>query len=322
MLGDGAWTFRDGRATRETQFGICQNAYELHAAWGCLHTCDYCNIGEFINIALNLEDYLERLDGLVRANPWLKLYKFDNHTDVLAFEPEYGWCKGLVEFFAERDAFLMLYTKSANVDFLLPLAHKGQTLICWTLSCDTVSRLIEKGAPRMEERIDAAWRCQQAGYTVRARFSPIIPVKNWQDENAAMLEAYLGKVKPDVLTLDMLKWIEPRRAREMFDLSLWDEEFVAWVDRFAAMDPKERPRPILPNGKQLFPHETRARVYRFFVERIQRLSPKTRIALCGETPEMWEELRTELRMTPDDYVCACGPVSVPGSPLLTHSASA
>jgi len=97
---------------------------------------------------------------------------------------------------------------------------------------------------------------------------------------------------------------------------LWDDEFVGWVDRFAAMDLKERPRPILPNGKQLFPDALRARVYRFFIERIKRLSPSTRIALCGETPEMWEELRAELGMTPENYVCACGPDSVPGNPLF------
>jgi spore photoproduct lyase len=320
LLGDGAWTFRNGRATRETQLGICQNAHELHSAWGCLHTCAYCNIGEFVNIALNLEDYLERLDGLLRENPWLKLYKYDNHTDIPAFEPEYGWCKGLVEFFAKRDAYLMLYTKSHNVDHLLSLDHRGRTLICWTLSCDTVSRLIEKGAPPMRERIEAARKCQKAGYRVRARFSPIIPIKNWQEENRQMLEEYLRKVRPDVLTMDMFKWIEPRKVRDMFDLSLWDEEFVAWVDKFAAMDPKERPRPILPNGKQLFPNDLRARVYRFFIQKIKVLSPTTRIAICGETPEMWQELRPELGMTPENYVCACGPDSVPGNPLFKAQA--
>jgi len=317
LLGDGAWGFRNGRATRRTQFGICQNAYELHSAWGCLHTCDYCNIGEFINIAMNVEDYLERLPELLRENPWLKLYKYDNHTDILAFEPEYGWCERLVEFFSRQDdAYLMIYTKSDNVDFLLPLKHDGKTIVCWTISCDTVSRLVEKDSPPMHRRIEAARKCQEAGYRVRARFSPIIPVKNWREENERMLEEYLSAVKPDIITMDMLKWIEPREARDIFDLSLWDEEFVSWVDKFAEMEPTQRPRPILPNGKQLFPHEVRAGVYRFFIERIKRLSPRTKISLCGETPEMWEELRSELGMTPERYVCACGPDSVPGNPIL------
>jgi hypothetical protein len=319
LLGDGAWTFRDGRATRATQLGICQNAHELHSVWGCLHTCDYCNIGGFVNLMLNLEEYLARLDALVRETPWLKLYKYDNHTDAPAFEPEYGWCKGLVEFFAAREAFLMLYTKSHNVDFLLNLDHRGRTIVCWTLSCATVSRLIEKEAPPLAARIAAAAKCQAAGYVVRARFSPIIPVQNWEQENEQMLAEYLSRVRPDVLTMDTLKWIEPSRVRDIFDLTLWDPEFVAAVDHLAALPPEQRPRPILPNGKQLFPDELRARVYRFFIERIRALSPSTRIALCGETPEMWTALRDELGMTPEHYVCACGPDSVPGNALFPEA---
>jgi len=321
--GSGAWTFHNGRATLATQRGVCQNAYLLHSAWGCLHRCDYCNIGEFLNIMLNIEELVERLDGLVHGNKWQRLYKYDNNTDIPTFEPEYGACALMVDYFArQEDAFLMLYTKSDNVGHLLKLDHRGHTIICWSLSCDTVSRKVERYSAPMEDRIAAARACQEAGYIVRARFSPIIPVKNWQEENARMLERYLSSVRPDVLTMDMLKWVEPGRVRDLFDVSLWDEEYLACADELAAMEPEQRPIPVIPNGKQLFPDELRLRVYRFFIERIKKLSPSTRIALCGETPEMWEMLEPELGMTPADYVCACGPTSVPGNPLFTEPRTA
>ena len=318
FLGDGAWGYRNGRATLETQHGICQNAYELHSAWGCLHSCDYCNIGNFLNIMLDIEELVEHLDGLMKANPWLKLYKYDNHTDIPTLEPEYGASKLLVEYFAQRqDGYLMLYTKSDNVGYLANYKHQGHTIICWTLSCNTVSREIEKGAPSMENRIAAARLCQDAGYTVRVRFSPIIPIKNWQEENEDMLEKYLSAVRPDIITMDMFKWIEPRIVRDIFDVSLWDEEYLEYVDKYAAMDPGERPRGILLNGKQVFPHDARARVYRFFIDKIRELNTDVRIALCGETPEMWDEISPELGMTSDNYICACGPTSIPGNPLLS-----
>ena len=212
----------------------------------------------------------------------------------------------------------MLYTKSDNVEYLADYEHNGNTIVCWTVSCDTVSRHIEKNAPPMVDRIAAARFCQDAGYTVRARFSPIIPVRNWREENAEMIGEYLSIVQPDVLTIDMFKWIKPHEIREIFDVSLWDEEYLGYADRYAAMDPDERPLGIIPNGKQIFPHHARAEVYRFFLERIRELSPDTPVALCGETPEMWRELGPELRMAPDNYVCACGPTSVPGNPLLAR----
>jgi spore photoproduct lyase len=213
----------------------------------------------------------------------------------------------------------MVYTKSNNLAYLKDYEHRGHTIVCWTLSCDEVSRKIEKNTPSMQQRIDSMVLCQNAGYPVRARLSPIIPVRNWRRQNADMLEAYLGAVTPDVITLDMFKHVEPRDVRETFDVSIWDPEFASRVDRYAEMPPQERPFDIIPNGKQMFPHAMRAQVYRFFAEHIARLSPHTRIALCGETPEMWEELHNELGMTPDHYVCACGPDSVPGNPLLDNT---
>jgi len=318
FLGDGAVTFRDGRATRETQFGICQNAWELHSAWGCLHYCDYCNIGGFLHIMLNIEEMVARLPALLADHPQCQLYKYDNHTDIPALEPEYDATRPLVDFFARQPRqFLMLYTKSDNVAYLADLDHRGHTIVCWTLSPETVAREIEKGAPSTQARIEAIGACQRAGYPVRVRFSPIFPIRGWRGENLRMLDALFANADINLVTMDMFKWIEPRRVRDIFDVSLWDDEFLGYVDRYAAMEPAERPRPILPNGKQVFPHEARLGVYRFFLAEIRRRSPGTRVALCGETPEMWDELSDELGMSPDCYVCACGPTSVPGNPLLS-----
>ncbi len=317
LIGNNPWTYRDGRATLKTHYGVCQNAYELHSAWGCLHRCDYCDIGTFFNIMLNLEELVERVDALVQANPWLQLYKYDNHTDTITLEPEYGASELMVGYFARQpDRYLMLYTKSANVDHLLELDHRGHTIICWSQSCETTSRLIEKGAATCSERIAAAEACQRAGYIVRGRFSPIVPVKNWREENAAMIEEYLTRVRPDVITMDTFKWLAPEKVGEILDLSLWDDEYQGYVEKFAAMDPTERPRPIIPQGKQLFPDEARAAIYRFFLQEIRKFAPEVPVSLCGETPDMWQELAAELHMSPDRYVCSCGPTSVPGNPLL------
>ena len=173
----------------------------------------------------------------------------------------------------------------------------------------------------MAKRIAAAQACQQAGYIVRVRFSPIIPIRGWQEENAEMLAEYFRAVRPDIVTMDMLKWIEPTKARANFDVSLWDEEYLSYIDKYAKMKPNERPSPILPNGKQLFPDEARLKIYRFFLAKIRSMCPSTPVALCGETPEMWQELGSELGMNPNNYVCACGPTSVPGHPLISCASS-
>jgi len=50
------------------------------------------------------------------------------------------------------------------------------------MSGPTQSRLIDKRTPTTEQRIDAMRKAQSAGYLVRARLSPIVPVRNWRDE--------------------------------------------------------------------------------------------------------------------------------------------
>ncbi len=113
--GGAAWSLRKGRDFYGGRGTVCQNAWELHSAFGCLHRCDYCHIGGFLSIMVNLEELVERLPALIKENPWLQLYKYDNQTDTIAFEPEYGASELMVNFFAGCESeYLMLYTKSAN----------------------------------------------------------------------------------------------------------------------------------------------------------------------------------------------------------------
>jgi len=309
LLGNGHWGFRD--ATKYTN-GVCKSAYEIHSAWGCYHACDYCHVNDFLNIILNLEEFVEHLDGLVKRESWQKLYKYDNQTDTICFEPEYGASDLLVNYFARQDdKYLLLYTKSDNVDHLLNLPHNGHTIINWTLSCDTVAKKIEKGTPTMEERIKAAEKCQKVGYTVRFRFSPIIPIKDWQTENVGMIEQLFAKVKPDLITMDVLGWMSAMQMKKAIDISLFDSEYRELVEKMAQAG-------VVNSGKQIFPHEARLKLYRFFIEEIRRVSEETPIAICMETEKMWEELSDELGMRKDNYVCCCGPKSVPGHPLLLN----
>ncbi len=50
-----------------------------------------------------------------------------------------------------------------------------------------------------------------------------------------------------------------------------------------------------------------------FIAEITRVSPKTPIALCLETPEMWTLFEDQLNQTAEEYVCVCGPYCTPGN---------
>lgn len=308
--GQGAVTLRDSRNHLRGQNAVCQTALELHCAYGCLHACDYCHIGEALNIMVNLEALAEHTWRVMAKNRWCRLWKFDNGTDTIALEPEYGASQIMVDLFArQREAFLMLYTKSDNVDHLLGLAHRGQTLISWSLAADTASRAIEKQTPPMAARIEAMRRCQEAGYRVRVRLSPICPLVNWREEATAMLEALFAQAQPEVITMDVLGWMNARQMLRAIDVELLAPEFRDYVYERSEAVPG-------PHQKHLFTHEMRLEVFRHHLREIRRLSPKTPVSICMETVDMWRDLGPELGMQPGNYACCCGPTSVPGHPLL------
>ncbi len=315
LHGGSPWTFRSGRKYYADRGTVCQDAWELHSAYGCLHRCDYCHIGEGFNIMVNLEDLVARLPALMDQNPWLQLYKYDNMTDTIALEPEYGASEIMVDFFSRREnEWLMLYTKSNNVDHLLDLDPRGHTIVSFTISCPTVARQIEKATPTTAERIEAAAKVQAAGYIPRVRFSPIVPIKGWREENAAMVRDLLTAVEPDIITMDLLGWMNPSAVEEIIEPDMLDPRFLDGMRRLFADGP---PGPAyFPTSKHVFPHDLRLEVYRFMIAEIRKWSKRVVISLCNETVQMWDELGPTLGMRPDNYVCGCGPTSVPTNPIL------
>lgn len=310
LSGASAITYRNAARQRQQQGCVCQSAYEVHSAHGCLHACTYCHVGTFINILCNLEELAAHVEMLMAEHPWLKLFKYDNQTDTICFEPEYGASQVMVSLFSRQsDRYLLLYTKSDNVEHLLDLDHRGHTLISWSLAGPTSARLIERGTPPMEARIEAMRRCQEAGYRVRARLSPICPVEGWREEARQLVEALFAQVRPELLTMDVLGWMNARQMLAAMDVSLFEARFRDYV-----MQKAEEPPP--PHQKHFFPHEWRLEILRHYLREIRRVSPNTPVSICMETLPMWEALGPELGMSPEHYACCCGPTSVPGHPLL------
>ncbi len=302
----GTWNHRRREHIAQKDGVVCQSGYGIHSAKGCLFKCDYCAFEDVLVLATDIEDFLERMDPIIRSVQGPTLWKWDNGSDTLCFEPEMGATRLLVEYFAQfDDKFLMTYSKSDNVDHLLDLDHKGQTICCWTLNAYTQSRLIERDSATMEERIEAACKCEQAGYNVRFRFSAVCPVHNWQREYREMLDLLFSKVHPDVISLETLsRFPDPSIFPRVMDSSLFEPRFVE-----AIRDGAEQMRGKIWGP---IPDEQREEIYRFLIDEIKKRSPDTPVSLCQEPLTMWEGLSDVLEMPPDYYACCCAKDSVPG----------
>jgi hypothetical protein len=303
---------RPGRAKLQREGIVCQDALELNPIFGCPFRCAYCGFGRVVRVMLDVDEFMARLPGIFAAYPGQRLYKFSNMTDLPPFEPEYDAVLPMVRLFArETHRYLMLFTKSKDIDFLLDADHGGHTIISWSLSGPTVSREVDRLAATMEERIDAMRRCQEAGYIVRARVSPIVPVRNWREEYRRMFEALFAAARPDLVTLEMLGWFDFEDLPLVLSVQTLDPDAYAAAE--AAADAMRGRR------KSPFPFDVRREVYEFCIAEVRRISPETPVSICHGTPRMWRDLGPELGMSPDDFVCNCGPLSTPGHPLLSST---
>ncbi|MBM4432172.1 MAG: hypothetical protein FJ026_17760, partial [Chloroflexi bacterium] len=259
LYGCAQFFHRDNRKVKLDQGITCWTQYDFHSAYGCFHKCGYCSYGRALALALNVEEILEHVDGLM-AKAQQKVYVQDNESDALVLEPEYGLCRALVEHFAQlKDRYIVLFSKSDNVDFLLDLDHKGHTIMLWSLTTPLVSRRIDRGTATMEERLAAARKCQQAGYPVRLKLKPIIPVANWRQEATDMLEKLFAAVQPDNLSMQMLVWSgnTVAEAKEMLDLSLLAPEVI---QQFILLEKREADG-LVNDPSNAFPDAFRAEVY-------------------------------------------------------------
>jgi DNA repair photolyase len=294
---------------RRTTGLVCQPAWQLHTIYGCHFRCAYCHLGWIVNVMVNVEEFVSRLDGWLDQCPEQTLFQYDNFTDTVCFEPEYGGSKLLIEYFAGRDdQALELYVgKSDHVDFLLDYDHRGHTVCCWSLSGPTQSVEFEAGSAPTDRRIEAMRKCQEAGYPVRVRLSPIIPVKGWRQENRRMIEDLFAAVHPDVITIETIRFLDCAGMAKLFDMSLLDEEFVQAME-------SAQGDPCAPGCE--VPDECRSMVYDFVISELERVSPGTPYAFCREKRDLWDRFADEFArhdQNPDDYLCNCGPFCAPAT---------
>jgi spore photoproduct lyase len=260
-----------------------------------------------MNIAVNIEEQVANLDACVERNYNQTIFKWDNATDINCFEPEYDATRLFVDYFRRRpEKYLLLYAgKSDNVDYLLPLDHGGKTIVQWSLAPETQARRIEVGTACSTSRIEAAAKCQEAGYLVRFRFSPIIPVKNWREEYAEMIRRIFAATRPDVIALCFFGWMDFDAMASCLDLDLLDP----WaVDLARTRREEVRDRRYGP-----FVHEVRETVHRFLIDQIRSYSPTTAVSICLESQAMWDVFGKELGRKGDGFLCTCGPACTPGT---------
>jgi len=110
----------------------------------------------------------------------------------------------IMQFFDGTQHKVMFLTKSTNIQQFLKHEWQKNAILAWSVNSEEVAKKWEMYAPTPQERLAAAREAREAGYEVRLRIDPMVPILGWQDEYKTLVD-WICKVEPSRVTLGCLR---------------------------------------------------------------------------------------------------------------------
>ncbi|OGC07025.1 hypothetical protein A3H38_03885 [candidate division WOR-1 bacterium RIFCSPLOWO2_02_FULL_46_20] len=245
---------------------------------GCPYNCSYCFLHTYYGkdeivvydnddeLLAQVSDCMEKVDQPLRIGT-------GQFSDSLALDRETGLSKKLIKLFAQQNKHLLeLKTKSAEVDHLLDLDHKGRTVFAWSINPERVIQSEEFETVSLNDRVNAAQRCVAVGYRVGFHFDPIIYYVGWQDEYKQVVDLIFSEIK----------------AKD-----------IAWISLGALRHPPELKNKIAcstgemvlgADGKMRYLESIRIDLFKTTHKYINFHSKNVSVYLCMEKEEIWAKV--------------------------------
>jgi spore photoproduct lyase len=265
---------------------------------GCPYFCTYCYLAyiyreylPFIKLNINYGKMCDEICDLAACAQNAISFNMGEMLDSLALDHVSLLTSRLIPLFSRlSNGYLMLLTKSSNVAGLLSLTPNNQTVVSWSLNTQPMIDLFEVSTAELDERIEAARRCQEHGYRIRLRIDPAILYSDWQRDYADLIHKSLAVLEPENITLGMLRLLPGH-------FSLARQAYGNRGVRLQNAGLTER----ASDGKYRYSPERRAKFYEHLTDVILAHNRRMSISLCRETPYVWDRLKNRC----EPHKCNC-----------------
>lgn len=275
------------KACPGTRQYLCCGYHVINTGMNCPIDCGYCILQAYLNnpylsFYVNIEAMIADIADVLEAQPG-QLFRIGTgeFADSLAIDRLTGLSRILVPFFAKHNnAVLELKTKSAMIDNLGDLDHRGRTVVAWSLNSTHIMASEELRSASLAERLAAARQCVDWGYKVAFHFDPLIFHADWQKGYAATIAALYQEIPATAIawiSLGALRFLPKLKdiATVRFpQSSIYHQEFVDGLD-----------------GKSRYFRFHRLELYRFIYQQLRHhAAESTCIYFCMESDEIWRDV--------------------------------
>ncbi|MDA2918365.1 hypothetical protein MYX76_02520 [Desulfobacterota bacterium AH_259_B03_O07] len=249
----------------------------------CKYDCEYCYLQYYFQtkvpvIFVNREEVLIRIEEILKThkNPYFHVGEV---CDALAFDDLTDFSISVSKLFSKYlNGVIEFRTKSTNIDNLVGIDNHPKNMIpSWTLSPDSVVKSIEHKTPSFKERLGAARKCQEAGYTVGVRLDPVMIYDGWEEDYKVMIEDILSILDPREIDYISLGTIKLHKLLVEAISKRFANSPTILGEIFPSID-----------GKYRYLKFQRVDVYRKIISWVRRLDKKIRIELSVETDDVNE----------------------------------
>lgn len=278
---------------------ICCNYYLLNTCFNCLYDCTYCFLNSYLNSYgivqfTNLEELVPAIEEFTACTDKIIRIGTGEFTDSLMFDEVTGISRNLINSTAHiKNLFLEFKTKSANIDHILDIENKGNTVLAWSLNTEKNIRDYEYGAASLEERLDAAVKAQSNGYYTAFHFDPIIKYNGYIDEYIAVVDSIFHNLDPEKIVWISLGCFRYSSGFKDIIKHKYSQERLTVEEMFPGID-----------GKFRYLKNERIEIFTAMKNRINKYSKKPFVYMCMEGEEMWQNIFNVNYKTSEDLELA------------------
>ena len=261
---------------------VCPHFLELKWSTGCPYSCAWCYLqGTFRFQEYKKSPHLKDMAKVESSITSLLEDKTSNVKEVLnagelsdSFMTEGTddpFSKRIMKLLEGQDRYKVLFvSKSNKVDDLLSVPNPENCIVSFSVNAPIVSKTWEKGAPDPISRLDAAKKLHDAGFTVRLRLDPMVPVDGWKEHYNNFVDEIFNRFTPDRITTGSLRGLQS---------TINNAKDRSWTEYLSERS----------NWGRKVDSDIRMAMYRNLLDKLNEKGYKE-FAVCKETVDCWKEL--------------------------------